>query len=201
MDNNPYAAPSLPPPVAGYRSEGDRPVSIKIFGILNIVFGAIGVIGLIAGVLGAVAMMFLIQNRGPNAEIMRMNPLFHENLGVRIYFGAQMILGAAATIVLIISGIGLLRDKMYGRKLAIIYGWFAVVSGILGIAVNFFLITLPMMQKMSGPGASFSGQIVVSSFIGGLTGLLFPALLLYFMYQANVRQYLERVQASSTNSW
>lgn len=96
MDNNPYAAPSLPPPVAGYRSEGDRPVSIKIFGILNIVFGAIGVIGLIAGVLGAVAMMFLIQNRGQNAEIMRMNPLFHENLGVRIYFGAQMILGAVA---------------------------------------------------------------------------------------------------------
>jgi hypothetical protein len=200
MDSNPYSASSLPPPVAGYRPEGDRPVSIKIFGILNIVFGVIGVLAFIISVISAVAMMALIQNSGQNNEIMRLNPVFHENLGIRFYFWAMMILGAAMTVVLIISGIGLLRDKMYGRKLALVYGWYAIVSGILGIVVNFFLITLPTMQRISGPGVSFSRRIVISSGIGGLSGLIFPALLLFFMYQANVRQYLERVQSSATNS-
>jgi hypothetical protein len=87
----------------------ERPKSIVVFGVLNIVFGALG----LCGGLFAIAIQFGLTNPqgspNPALEIMQSNPLYE------LWMQIGLVLGFVATGALIAAGIGLLKNRPWAR--------------------------------------------------------------------------------------
>jgi len=157
-----------------------RPTSVLVFGILNIVFAAFGVFGLIA----SFAILFLpADSNNPVIKIMHENPLYSAWLKLCIPLG---LLSCAA---LLAAGIGLLCLKSWARTLSIAYAIFAIVFGILGMVVNFIFLVRPLLeQAQQQHGTEAAGAIggAIGGTIGGCFGLIYPVLLLIFMSRPKV---------------
>ncbi len=142
-----------------------RPTSVTVFGILNIIFGSLG---LICTPVGLVAIFVM-----PNA----MNP----DGSAIAWLLLSTVIGFGCTILLLTVGIGLLYLKAWARIWCLGYGWFAIVWGIVGMIVNIGL---------SVSGASGYNQDtphVIGGFCGGLIGFVYPILLVVYMRSPNVK--------------
>lgn len=152
-----------------------RPTSVTIFGILNIVFAALGVFGLIA----SIALFFIpVGSNNPVIKIM------HENTFYATWLKICIPLGLLTCVALLAAGIGLLRLKSWARTLSIAYAIYAIVFGILGMVVNFFFLVRPMLeQARQQQGTEAAGAMggAIGGSIGGCLGLIYPILLLIFM--------------------
>jgi hypothetical protein len=157
-----------------------RPTSVTVFGILNIVFAVFGVFGLIA----SIALFFVpAGSNNPVIKIMHENPAYASWLKICIPLG---LLSCAA---LLAAGIGLLCLKSWARRLSIAYAIYAIVFGILGTVVNFMFLTRPMIeqaQQQHGPEAAGAIGGVIGGTIGGCFSLIYPVLLLIFMLRPKV---------------
>lgn len=182
---NPYQAqlpqPQAMPPVQ------NKPTSITVFGILNIVLGLLGICGLVAA--GAA---FLIP-QPPGSELPATKLMQSE--GYRMFMFITIPLGFLATVALIAGGIGMLQDKGWGRTLSLGYAIYTLISGFVGIIVNVFFVMLPTMQIFdelpAGPEKAGAIGGMVGGTFGGCIGLVFPALLLYFMTRPHVKAYFD----------
>jgi hypothetical protein len=166
----------------GYAQHGQPqpPQSIRILGILNVVFAGLGVLGL----LFAYGMYFgglKLGPRNPVVEIAHATPAFMRYLEISLW------VGAVALVVLAISGIGLLGTKPWGRKLAIIYAVYGIVGGIVGLVVTYHYLIGPLSGKPGGSAGAFGGVW------GGIIGCAYPIVLLSFMLKRNVREWFARV--------
>src|SRR2546426_936613 len=157
-----------------------RPASVTVFGILNIVFAVFGLFGIFA----TVALFSLTeQSNNPVVRIVRENPSYAGWLKVSIPLG---LLGCAA---LLAAGIGLLRLRPWGRKLSLAYAIYAIVLGAVGMVMNFIFLLRPMFEEAAqkqGPEAAGAIGGAVGGSIGGCVGLIYPVLLLIFMTRPNV---------------
>src|SRR5882672_9663344 len=111
-----------------------RPASVTVFGILNIIFAVVGVFGII----GSIVMFSTMDaSRNPVVKIMRESPAY------ATWMKLSLPLGLAATMALLTAGIGLLLMKPWARKLAIGYAIYAIAFGVLGTVVNFLFLVRP----------------------------------------------------------
>ena len=115
-----------------------RPVSVTVFGLLNIGFAAFGVFGIIA-TLALFSMEGATAN--PAWKIMRENAAYAGWLKITIP------LGVLACLALLARGIGLLMMKGWARKLAIGYSIYAIVFSLIGIVVNFVFLFRLLLQE------------------------------------------------------
>jgi GYF domain 2 len=166
--------PGTPPPSQGappgpFRPE--RPASVTVFGILNIVFGSLGLLCMPLGL----AMIFVSPHPIYTAAWAKVWMLF------------SAAVGFVCTILLIVVGIGLLYLKAWARMWAFGYGCFAIVWGIIGAGFNIWL----MASRADG-----YSQQTVPSVIGGVCGgiltLVYPILLVIFMQRPNVKSACTR---------
>ena len=159
------------PSVLSPAPEPARPTAVTVFGVLNIVFGALGLLSM-----PCVMILIFAMPRD------FMNP----TRAVKAWLFFSNVIGFVVAILLIIIGIGLLKLKAWARKWAIGYGWFAIVWGVLGIIVNLILMTSGAYgySHDAAPGA-MSGMI--GGTVGGLFGLIYPILLIVFMQRPNVK--------------
>lgn len=151
------------------------PASIKVLGILNIVFAGLGVIG----GLFTWAMYFGhldLGGRNPVVEIA------HESPAYMRFLEWSMVISALALVLLLASGIGLLKMRMWGRKLAILYAVFNVVSSIVGIVMTQHYLLGPLSHSHSP--AAVGGQ--AGGYMGALAGMAYPVVLLAFMFRRNL---------------
>lgn len=152
-----------------------RPTSVTVFGVLNIVFAAFGIVGII----GTVVMFSTMDSsRNPIVKMMQQSPAY------AVWMKLSLPLGLAATIVLLTAGIGLLLMKPWARKLTIGYAIYAIAFGILGTVVNFFFLIRPMLEEASrkhGPEAAAAIGGAIGGTVGGCFGMIYPILLLIFM--------------------
>jgi hypothetical protein len=157
-----------------------RPTSVTVFGILNIVFAALGVLGLIA----SIALFFMpSDSNNPVIKIM------HENAAYALWLKVCIPLGVLSCAALLAAGIGLLRLKPWARKLSIGYAIYAIVFGIVGMVVNFIFLVEPMVkeaQNQQGPEAAGAIGGAIGGSFGGCFGLIYPVLLLIFMLRPTV---------------
>ena len=164
-----------------------RPTSVTVFGILNLVFGALGLCGVGFGVFGLVIMANLLEGEMPP------NPQFDmlQNPAYQAYTYVVLGLNLIAAIVLAIAGIGLLKLKSWGRSLSIGYGAYAIIMQLVGLAVAFLFVVKPMMDAAEqGNDPQAQGQMIggaVGAVFGGCFGLVYPVLLLIFMFRPNVK--------------
>jgi hypothetical protein len=167
-----------------------RPTSVTVFGILNLVFAALGVCGVVLGIVGLV-FMANIENMADGA--MPPNPQLEllKNPSYQAYTYAMIGLNSIASIVLAVAGIGLLKLKSWGRTLSIGYGAYAIIMQLVGLAVAFVFVVQPAMQAAeAGNDPQAQGQMVgsvIGAAFGGCFGLIYPALLLFFMFRKNVK--------------
>ena len=85
---------------------------------------------------------------------------------------------------------GLLLVKEWGRHLSIAYAVYGIIMAIVGTAANVAFLS-PLVERAShmpmGPekGALIGGM--VGGVIGSCVGVIYPVILLIFMFRANVK--------------
>jgi len=173
-----------------------RPTSIMVFGILNIVFGVLGFCGTASSL-----SMFVVEDDGSNPVI----PLMRESALYQGFMYASIPLGLIASGALIASGIALLKDLPWGRTLAIIYGWYAIIGAIVGAIINALVLLPPALERSAGQMTPEDAGLIggaLAGTCGALIGMIYPVLLLIFMNRAKVRDWLDptRRQAISDDA-
>lgn len=167
---------------------GKRPVSATVFGILNLVFGIMGICGGIftVGMLAVVVMPDF-------AEMFEDNPGMDQfkDPAFRTFLLVQTILSLGLTVLLIISGIGLLKFKPWGRTTAI---WYAIptILVVIGSTIGqYVLVVMPALARAAeGPERLSAIGGLVGGIFGALFGLLYPVLLLIFMNRRSFREQI-----------
>lgn len=155
-----------------------RPASVTVFGILNIVFGALGLFGtLFSG-----AAVFLAEAQGlPRLGEEEINPVW----GMWLKIG--VVLGVVGAVALITSGGGLLGMRRWGRVLAIVYAVYAIADAVLTVVVQYVFVTQPLLEQAANPAARQTAMFMVGASLGGsCLGLIYPLLLWYFMSRPHV---------------
>lgn len=157
-------------------SEPPRPpASIKVLGILNLVFAALGALGT----------LFTWASYFGHLDLGRSNPVIeiaHESPAYMRFLEWSTAATAVALVVLLASGIGLLRMRMWGRKLAVVYAVFTVVAGIVAMAMTQHYLLGPLSRAHSA--AAVGGA--AGGYLGGIAGIAYPVVLLAFMFRRNV---------------
>ncbi|MCS6862293.1 MAG: hypothetical protein NZT92_18470 [Abditibacteriales bacterium] len=162
-----------------------RPTSVTVFGILNIVFGAMGVICM------PFSFLMLLIPQPPGAPPNPVIDLMTRTPFLRTWTIGVGVLGTIAAIVLIVAGIGLLTMQAWGRLTSIGCAVYQIVSGIVGMVVNYIFLIGPLMEQVrqsGGPEAAGAIGGALGGTIGGCIGLIYPLLLLIFMTRPSVVQ-------------
>jgi hypothetical protein len=161
------ALPSSSPPLAAPASK--PPGSIKVFGILNIVFGSLGIL---CTPISLIFVMVASQKLG-------YSPFMTQ------WVVASGIVGILGACVLLASGIGLLKMRPWSRKLAVYYAMFACALTVIN--------TLVTLTNLPSGGPNPEGQ-KIGAFAGaafGLAiGLTYNFLLIFFLSKPAVKEAL-----------
>jgi hypothetical protein len=151
-----------------------------VFGILNLVFAAFGFLGL----LGTVALLSAKANsHNPVIQIM------HDSPGYAAWTKISIPLGLLSCLALLGGGIGLLCLKSWGRLLSIAQAIYAIFMGIANVVVSAIFLLPPLLEQartQHGPEAAAAIGGAVGGTIGGCIGLIYPVLLLVFMFRPKV---------------
>lgn len=160
----------------------ERPTSVTVFGVLNIVFAVLGLFGLLAS-----AMLFSAAAATANNPVVQ---LIQNNPAYAAWMKICILLGLIVIPALLAAGIGLLMLKPWARIISIIYAIYTIVSGLIGSVINYLFLIQPLMQQAQdkqgseAAGAAIGGA--VGGIIGGCVGLIYPVLLLIFMFRPHV---------------
>ena len=153
-----------------------RPLSITVFGILNIGFALFGFLGVFVSQL-----MLHAKLRAPHGMAIptaEMNPAWASFVS---------FFGTAQALLLLAAGIGLLLTLPWARILSIVYAVIAMVYALLASVMSFSTLqaTLASMPIKIPPGA-VSAVAVAATILGFVISLVYPGLLLYFMTRPKV---------------
>ena len=157
-----------------------RPTAVTVFGILNIIFGVFGVIGIAAS-----SVILSVGQSGSNPTL----DMMHTGVA-GAWTKISMVLGCIAAVVEIISGIGLLQLQAWGRKMAIGFAAYTIAAAVIGTFINIFFVVTPLLAeagRTTDPTLK-AGAIggAIGGVIGSCGGLLYPAILLFFMTRPEV---------------
>lgn len=146
-----------------------RPTSWLVFGIIHLVIAAMNILGTGFSVL----MMTLLQHL-PGAdkqlEILRRGGL----LGTWMW--VLLGLGVVFSVVLVVAGIGLIRNRPNGRTLSLVYAGYAVLAAFAGAAVSWSVMDEQAAASPLGPGFVYVIQIASLLF-----ALAYPVLIVIFI--------------------
>lgn len=136
-----------------------RPMSMTIFGILNIGFGMLGLLLIILTMVLATANL-----PGSNDLVKQMN----DDRWARLMMPFDCLAGVA----LVAAGIGLLLLKNWARVLSMAYAGYSILAGLVGCIV-----------KLAGDNSTL---LKIGAVLGTMIVLVYPVLLLIFMLRPNV---------------
>jgi hypothetical protein len=169
--------PAYPPQ---YRPPG----SIKVLGIINLVFAGLGLFGL----LFTYSMYFSDDGgsfgmRNPVIEVAHRSPEFMS------FLRWSMLHGVIAAALLCVAGIGLIKHRPWGRTLAIFYAFQNIVAAIVGLYLTQKYLMGPL-KELHDPAADAG---VSGGYMGGIVAMAYPIVLLAFMFKRTVREHFARV--------
>jgi hypothetical protein len=158
-----------------------RPTSVTVFGILNIVFALLGIFGVAASLL-----LFAAVGTNSNNPVIQ---IIQDNPSYAAYLKFSIVVGVVVALILLATGIGLLMLKPWARVISIIYGVYAIFSVIGNTIANYYFVTKPLLEKAQteqGPEAARAVGGAIGGMLGGCFGLIYPILLLIFMMRPKV---------------
>lgn len=160
-----------------------RPTSVTVFGILNIVFGALGLICTPF----SLALLF-VPTESPVMNTPAMAAF--NNPAYRAWTLSMGVAGMVVAVLLIVAGIGLLQCRPWGRKMSIGYAVYTMVMSLVSAGVS--AVWLTSMAGGAAEGGPQAGAMLFGG-IGGAVGgtciaLIYPIFLLVFMFRPGVIQ-------------
>jgi tRNA A-37 threonylcarbamoyl transferase component Bud32/uncharacterized membrane protein (DUF2068 family) len=151
---------------------------VKIFGLLNIIFGGIGIL------MFPVALFFILPN---NLKAHGQQPLMVQ----WIYLGYMMVLPVACLNLL--SGIGLLKQRSWGRKLAIYVAVFCWVIWLIGLPITLSgVLTSPVLTR------SLKISVLLANGCMALLARAYDLTLIVLLTRQPVKQALGELDAAAT---
>lgn len=154
-----------------------RPTSVTVLAILNIVFGGLGILCSPFAVIS----LLIPQPTGSGFEI---------SYAMKLFSMFSYGLGFVMSIILLASGIGLLNLKKWARQTAYFYGWFTVAWGILSIVINAVLFSTGAAISSEATPEMAGGIIggIIGGMCGGLIGMIYPVVLIVLLRKPHVVQ-------------
>jgi hypothetical protein len=144
------------------------PGSIRVFGIINIVLGSLGLLCLPFTMIGLVLMPAAMEQ-------------FSQSPLLKQWMMVSSVLSILGSILMLTSGIGLVKYKAWARKLAVYYAAFASVMNVVG---SFIMFGAAQSSSIHGP------EMMVSTVFGTIIRLVYNLLLIYFLTRREARQAL-----------
>jgi len=156
--------------------DAPKPASIKVFGILHVVFGAFG---LICGGFGFLSLLAM-QYSGMADQIQSaMSAQYSEGYIKFMLFTSSISL--FLSIFLLACGVGLLKEKNWGRTWSLIYAAIGIILTVVN-AIGAVLFS------QDGPAAIGAG---IGAIIGTAIGLIYPICVLVFLTRPRVVEALK----------
>ncbi len=164
----------------------ERPVAVTVIAVLVLIYGGVGLIALPINVMQAFGVK---QMAGPAAAML-------QNPTLALWTKISIPLGALASILWIVTGIGLLQLWWWARKLAIGLIVYGIVLSVVGMALTLPAITQMMGTMSFGPGPQPPPQMMkmVMAFSVGFGALFVLAIGIVFIVlltRPNVRYAFE----------
>ena len=197
-----------------------KPKAIKVFGVLNVIFGGLGLLGTCIGLGFILLTSDLIPNNnktgyecrscegevGQSAlecphcgttlpalprkqslqETMQSNPGFvtqDENAFLYFYNIISNAVALLFAIVLLVSGIGLLKHKKWGRTAGLAWAGYSVLATIVALVVTWTHIYPYRLKSISlddpNPMAELLGELIVGN-VFSVGFLIYPGLFALF---------------------
>jgi len=174
--------PFPPPPVIP-----QRPASLTVFGILNLIFGVMGLVGLVVSL--KLYYTPLEGQTGLMADLLRAEPFYASCMRV------MSVPSALYVIAMIVSGIGLLQARDGARRLAILCGVYGILAGIVNGYLTFYHV-MPFTIEYTVATVkepAIAGMMRSFTQAGTITGMLaafaYPVVTLIFMGRKSVCDY------------
>lgn len=179
-------------------SRPERPTAVTVFGVLGILFGALGVLCSPLSLFSAFGLSeSLMQMGGAVPGVMEQQMAIYAQPSVKVFLVAQSIIGLALSSALLIGGIGLLRLDKWGWTLSVAYGIGGLIWAPLAAILSYLLITVPMMQQMDMPASALGGG-AFGALCGSAISFIYPILLLVFMFQPSIKAAFDSQSGSYT---
>ena len=158
-----------PPQSDLYNAVHDVPMppSIKVFGILQIVFGSMGCV---CGGAGGGLALLMMKNEEFAYE-------FEQGLTARHTeeYPTMLVITGVITLLLsvlqIITGVGLLKKQNWGRTGSLLYAVFTML-----VSITTTILTISMIKE--GPNVAFT---LISNIGGAVFNLIYPICILIFL--------------------
>jgi hypothetical protein len=161
-----------------------RPPAIPVLGALNLCFGVLSGLSVVATFM----MLLALTPGSPVFEFVLNNPSYHVWRVIEVSFGA------ITTVLLLASGLGLVRARLWARKLSIFYAWVASSLGAIGLIMHTLLFAGPLLTQAAALDTTQAASAVAAALGGvavGFATVLYPLVLLLFMYRHNVIEYFD----------
>ena len=143
----------------------NRPTSVLVFAILNLLLAGLGVFGLAFELARRLGVLALLTEGNPVYAAMEANAAF------KLYNDVTQVMSIPLTIVLVASAIGLLRMKLWARTVTIAYGVLSIAMSLLAAVVHYALIFGPMVEQTAGTSGPERIQ-AVASVVGLIVGVV-----------------------------
>lgn len=171
---NPYQ-PSGPPPLSTatpppFPTSPPLPVAspcpkvAKILGVLNIVFGCL-----------SVPLTFAADLSDPQVERL---------LGGRwsLIYWSNGLLCVVLSALLVAGGVGLIRNRWWGRTLSIVFAYLQSALSVIAVAYMYVYLVVPLQAEVSAESAPLL-LIAYVTIAANIIGLIYPAVLLFCLYR------------------
>ncbi len=144
----------------------ERPTSVTVFAIINLVLAGLGVIGLIFWLIGKLGLIPQSPQENPILEAME------NSAGYQLFTDITTGFGLVVTIFLIAASIGMFSLQPWARKVTIGWGIYSTLIVLVAFVVNYLVLFGPLLADLTGPeriGIIFAvifGAVISVFFIG-----------------------------------
>lgn len=180
---------------AQYANAG-QPQTVKVFGILHVIFGAYGVLTLPFAILAIFGinpfLAFMPKSPAASAQMEQQAAMQAELLPMTI---VGTVIAIVTTAFILTAGILMLRRRRNGLKWSNRYAWTSLAGKAFNVAVT-ALYTYPMMKEMmssasggkSMPGA-MEGMMIGSMVFGIVITCVYPILTLVLLNRPKTKAW------------
>jgi hypothetical protein len=158
-----------------------RPTSVTVFGVLNLVFGGFG---LLRAFVSLAVMLSTTAQFAETGTVYWGRPGGFPGLAGML----MLLLYLVGGVMEVSSGVGLLRMRRWGRSLAIGYSGVVFVRLAITAVFTYYFVLRPMTERLGvqHDDEDFRLAAVIGAAVGAGVSAIYPSLLWYFMTRRNV---------------
>lgn len=171
-----------------------KPKSLLVFGILNLLFAAMGVMGIVSSLL--IVLNPALQAANPVVDLMNTNPTY------ATYYKIILVPGILALIALTASAIGLIKGKEWARKLTLVWAVYYIIASLVNSWATYTFVSPHLMATLNQQGggdatATQVGTLIMnaSMIIGTVVALTYAILLMVMLSRRKVKAYCKQASA------